>query len=92
MVSSKVIQDIFSFLKNNQANGNGDQMNYVSNIRKKLGYSRRTVWSGLKALENMDLIERRRSGKRKIIRLRSFSGGGFFDDEDRSDDGGYSWV
>lgn len=91
MVSSKVIQDIFSFLKNNQLNGNGDQMNYVSNIRKKLGYSRRTVWSGLKALENMDLIERRRSGKRKIIRLRSFSGG-FFDDEDRSDDGGYSWV
>jgi len=72
MVSSKVVENIYEMLKANQESGRWESGNYVSNIVKNLGYCRKTVHDGLKTLENMNVIDKRRKGRRKIIKLVDF--------------------
>lgn len=90
MVSSKVIEKIHGLLKKNQESGKWQEKNYVSNIREKLGYTRPTIQSGLNVLENMDMIERKRKGRKKIIKLVDFETG-IFSKESNGSGSDYLW-
>lgn len=99
MVSSKTVEKIYNLLKTNQESGKWEEENYVSNIYRQLDFSRKTVHEGIKVLEELNVVDRKRKGRKNIIKLNDFSVDNvFFDQSDkksrggREEDGrGYRW-
>ena len=75
MVSSKKVKKIYEILKTNQESGRWEEENYVSNIYRQLNFSRKTVHQGIKVLEDLNVVDRKRKGRKNIIKLKDFSVG-----------------
>jgi len=89
MVSSKKVKKIYEILKTNQESGRWEEENYVSNIYRQLNFSRKTVHQGIKVLEDLNVVDRKRKGRKNIIKLKDFSVDNvFFDESDKKSRGG----
>lgn len=67
-VSANKVAEVYDYLNKN---GRIDKVDscYQEKIRKELGLSRFVVYKALRFLEDYDMIERNRSGKKKIVSL-----------------------
>jgi len=88
MVSEQSLKEVWRYIKRHQNPADGMEDNYVSQISRETGLTRKTVQGAVECLEDMGLIRRNRRRGKALI---SLDVGLRPDREDDLDPGGGRW-
>lgn len=69
LLRTEIMEDVLNHVKKYDDPNKRKEMNYASKIKEKTGWSHSSIIKCLKILEQLDIIEKKRNGETKTIKL-----------------------
>lgn len=69
LLRTKIMEDVLNHVKKYDDPDRRKDMNYVGKITEETGWSHTSVVKCLKILDQLDIVEKERNGRKKTIKL-----------------------